>query len=196
MRYTCFNDRAPTMPVLCLHSPRGTPQAFTPYHLSTKYLHTPQANMKLHLPKQLFTALLAALTLATPTALTVASRAWADSISVNFHRNNQDDEKVNTSANANSTLLGVDAEDWNDVRVGEDGENTQNITVNTADGQTATMALTTKQAAWAPGSNLSTLEATLQKSYLDVNIALAIIVGCCFQLQQRTEYACGGRAFS
>ena len=125
--------------------------------------------MKLHLPKQLFTALLAALTLATPTALTVASRAWADSISVNFHRNNQDDEKVNTSANANSTLLGVDAEDWNDVRVGEDGENTQNITVNTADGQTATMALTTKQAAWAPGSNLSTLEATLQKSYLDVN---------------------------
>ena len=33
--------------------------------------------MKLHLPKQLFTALLSAIVLATPTAVTLGSAAWA-----------------------------------------------------------------------------------------------------------------------
>ena len=51
-----------------------------PYHLlphHRKNLSSPTApNMKLHLPKQLFTALLAAITLATPATLTLGSTAW------------------------------------------------------------------------------------------------------------------------
>lgn len=50
-----------------------------PYHLllhHRKNLSPTAPNMKLHLPKQLFTALLAAITLATPATLTLGSTAW------------------------------------------------------------------------------------------------------------------------
>ena len=116
--------------------------------------------MKLHLPKLLLTAVLACM---------VQAPGWADSVSVNFHRNDDGGEKVNTSANSGKTLLGVDAADWNDVRANSGGHVVNAHTLNTADGQQVTMVLTTNQAAWSPGSNLGALEANLQKSYLDVN---------------------------
>ncbi len=50
-----------------------------PHH--RKKLSPTAPNMKLHLPKQLFTALLAAITLAAPAALTLGSTAWGLSVS-------------------------------------------------------------------------------------------------------------------
>ncbi|MBP3499449.1 MAG: hypothetical protein J6J97_05120 [Akkermansia sp.] len=88
-----------------------------PYHLllhHRKNLSSPTApNMKLHLPKQLFTALLAAITLATPATLTLGSSVGAaDELGIvregNFWANDytysfmlQDDAFTNVIADAN-----------------------------------------------------------------------------------------------
>ena len=72
------------LPALC---PGDIPQAnvspeesFRKSHHSHSLSTAP--NMKLHLPKQLFTALLAAITLATPAALTLGSAAWGAEVEI------------------------------------------------------------------------------------------------------------------
>ena len=73
------------MPVLC---PRDWVQRITaieksfPKQLSLHTFQHTAPNMKLHLPKRLFTALLTAITLAAaPAALTLGSAAWGLSVS-------------------------------------------------------------------------------------------------------------------
>ena len=118
--------------------------------------------MKLHLPKTLLAAVLAAVVMAPATVL-------ADSVSVNFYQNGASDEKISGTA-AGGVLFGVDKSDWNDVT--SDGIKTQTIALKTAEDQSLSMVLTTTvaTATWGNGSaSKNNLEQLLQSSYIDVN---------------------------
>ena len=114
--------------------------------------------MKLHLPKQLFTALITAMTVSLPCTLA------GDSISINFYAGN----KTIGSQTAGATLFGVDVTDWNDISAS--GAQTRELTVTTANEQNLLLTLTTPQVSWGPNeANTSSLEDKLQASYLDVS---------------------------
>ena len=113
--------------------------------------------MKLHLPKLLLTAVLAAICY-TP--------ILADSVSVNFYEPGANDERIGTDADG-GILFGVNTSDWNDVTGAKNTRRT--VTLSTADEQTLNMVLYTSQASWGDGNAAKeSLEQKLQASYLDV----------------------------
>ncbi len=115
--------------------------------------------MKLHLPKQLFTALLATMFVSLPCTLA------GDSLSINFYSG----DRTIGSQTEGSDLFGVDVTDWNDISAS--GAQTRELTVTTANEQNLLLTLITPQSSWGPstGVNTSTLEDKLQASYLDVS---------------------------
>ncbi len=114
--------------------------------------------MKLHLPKLLLTAVLAAF---------VPTIYGADSISLNFYASGQ----TVGSNTEGSSLFGVDVTDWNDITTSSvKAVQTQYLTVTSKDEKTATLVLTTPQPSYkSNNSNTSTLEDKLMSSYLDIS---------------------------
>ena len=111
--------------------------------------------MKLHLPKRLFAAILAAFAVCTSTTI------GADIISVNFGSQ--------SVAGTSGEVGGVSAAYWVNITGSEDG--TTSLTANNDSGTTVgSLYLDVAQDPWAGGgTDVSTVLGAMQKSYLDLS---------------------------
>ena len=121
----------------------------------TQILHQISQNMKLHLPKKLFAAVMALF------AMGVSTTLGAEVISINFGASQQSITQEQFP-DASDALLGVNGANWNNV--------TNNVTdvnlINSSGNAAGTLTLTSRSS-WTSGAGTATLENAMQKGYID-----------------------------